>query len=236
MEDKLKEIISGYLKIPVSEISTATRIDRSAVGNSIYLHRMYGRIAEAGYNLNDYADILNFGELLSRLQGKSVAKVTPKEEVVPGNGVGVDIEEIGNMPVVADFRADGFYTVNFSSEEIAYCILQNNPYASFAGIFAAKEAIVKANGAYRKSGFREIVIGHDQFGKPVKNGFQLSISHTETVAIAVAVEERGMVAVNGRLQGESVTVNKGNFGAKGLCFLAGVIISFLVFYFIWPGR
>ena len=66
--------------------------------------------------------------------------------------------------------------------------MQPAPYASFAGLFAAKEAIVKANNANRNKPFNTITISHDAQGKPRFPGFHISLSHTENTAVAVALQ------------------------------------------------
>jgi phosphopantetheine--protein transferase-like protein len=102
-------------------------------------------------------------------------------------GIGIDIEEIAALPRATDFRREGFYTQNFTAGEIAYCILQADPYSSLTGLFAVKEAIVKADGQYRGRPFNTIEIGHSAEGKPEFPGFGLSISHAGGMAVAVAV-------------------------------------------------
>jgi len=103
-------------------------------------------------------------------------------------GIGIDIENCKTLPEVSDYRAHEFYTANFSSAEIAYCILQPSTCTSLTGLWAAKEAIVKS-GAVRTSagGLRDVEILHDGVGRPSFPGCLLSISHTEQAAIAVAV-------------------------------------------------
>jgi phosphopantetheinyl transferase (holo-ACP synthase) len=91
------------------------------------------------------------------------------------------------MPPAADYREDAFYTMNFAPAEIAYCILQSNPVASFTGLFAAKEAIVKADNLFLNQAFHTIFIDHLPNGKPIHPNFSLSISHTAGFAVAVAV-------------------------------------------------
>ena len=91
------------------------------------------------------------------------------------------------LPISNDFRNEGFYTDNFSEKEIAYCILQPNAYASFAGLFAAKEAIVKANNYNKNTKFNQLIIIHNTQGKPTFEGANISISHTNDSAVAVAV-------------------------------------------------
>jgi phosphopantetheinyl transferase (holo-ACP synthase) len=91
------------------------------------------------------------------------------------------------MPPATDFREDAFYSMNFAPAEIAYCILQSNPLTSFTGLFAAKEAIVKADNHFLNLPFSYIVIDHLPNGKPVHPNFSLSISHTAGFAVTVAV-------------------------------------------------
>ncbi|HTC00741.1 MAG TPA: hypothetical protein VK705_08665, partial [Ferruginibacter sp.] len=149
MEEKIKEIVSLYIKIPANQIVANTVIDRSAVASSILLHRMYAALANEAIVIENYWDVKNFGTLLQRINGaeRSFAVVSDNtvEYVLPVNesrsssdGIGLDVEEINAMPQVNDFREDEFYKMNFTSEEIAYCILQPNSLSSFAGLFAAK--------------------------------------------------------------------------------------------------
>lgn len=197
-EEKIKNIISGYIKIPADDINAHTMIDRLAVANSILLHRMYASLQKEGIMIDNYLDIKTYGSLLERLTGKRKPDVTIINEQVAFNydeanaantsaTVGIDIEDIESMPQANDFREDEFYTMNFSSSEIAYCILQPNPLASFAGLFAAKEAIVKANNIYQNKLFNTIIIEHLPGGKPVHTNLQLSISHSSTTAVGIAI-------------------------------------------------
>jgi hypothetical protein len=80
--------------------------------------------------------------------------------------------------------------MNFTPSEIAYCVLQPDPYASFAGLFSAKEAIIKADGRLRSRSFNSIGITHGSEGEPLYPGFHLSISHAGGVAVAVAIPVR----------------------------------------------
>jgi len=196
MEEKIKNIISLYTKIPANAIGQLTIIDRSAVVSSILLHRMYANLAAEGVVVENYFSIKNYGELLGALNGKSETNLLQHAEPInisvsglpaSGNSIGIDVEEISMMPVVTDFREDEFYKMNFSPAEIAYCILHSNPYASFAGLFAAKEAIVKADNQYKNKPFHTITVDHLPGGKPVHTAFEISISHTALLAIAVAV-------------------------------------------------
>ena len=195
VEEKIKNTVSLYTKIPVEEIAEQTVIDRSAVASSILLHRMYANLAAEGIIVENYFSIKTYGQLLASFNGKTgidLPKDPPFVNSVSNkppsaNGIGIDVEEVSSMPVVNDYREDEFYKMNFAPSEIAYCILQPDPAASFAGLFAAKEAIVKADNQYKSKPFHSINIDHLPGGKPVHLPFELSISHTGSLAIAVAV-------------------------------------------------
>ena len=102
--------------------------------------------------------------------------------------VGIDIEHVSNFKPAVDYREDEFYRQNFSQREISYCLLQPDPIQSFAGLFAAKEAIVKADNSLNGVQFNKIEILHDANGRPLFQGFQISISHSQDLAVAVAIK------------------------------------------------
>jgi phosphopantetheine--protein transferase-like protein len=205
MEGKIKEIVSVFIKVDAGDIGPATPVDRVAVKSSILLHRMYARLAEAGFAYENYSAIRVFGDLLSPASAVDSARVTPETTAAPevsdsafladgtsfpGNHwpeIGIDIEAISSLPRTADFRTTEFYRMNFSAEEIAYCILQPDPYSSFAGLFVAKEAVIKADEQYKSKQFNSLAIRHTREGKPFFPGFSLSIAHANEMAVAVAV-------------------------------------------------
>lgn len=201
MEKKVSEIVSGFLKISPTTLHVEQKIDRKALGSSIVLHRMYAKLAESGINVDNYHSILTYGDLLARLGKKEiqttispagVKEIKPdtvslmNQELMPA-GIGIDIERTDRFPVVEDYRSDQFYLMNFSQREIAYAIIQPSPVQTFAGLFAAKEAVIKADAAFRSLPFNEIEIQHNKEGKPFFDGIGLSISHTGEMAVAVAV-------------------------------------------------
>lgn len=244
MEGKIKNIISAFIRVPTEQISHDTIIDRSSVSSSITLHRMYAKLAEEGIVVEDYWNIKKFSTLLERINGNghnassAGLEMAVSSNVLPSNNhiggtVGIDIEDIDAMPRTNDFREEEFYKLNFSSTEIAYCILQPSPYASFTGLFAAKEAIVKANNSYRNKPFNTIVINHDPEGKPEYPGFYLSVSHTNNMAVAVALQTGTDLSVKKATDGiESKQSNRPNntkwlFVISFLISLAAFIIALL---------
>lgn len=118
-------------------------------------------------------------------------------------GVGVDMVEIGRMRATM-LRTPRFAERVFTPEERAYCEGRANPFASYAGCFAAREAVLKALGCGFGGGvgFQDVSVGHDPKGRPVAllaggaleqaraqgvTDVYLSISHTQGVAVANAV-------------------------------------------------
>jgi len=241
MEEKVKEIVSIYTKIPVDQIGNLTVIDRTAVSSSIVLHRMYAKLSEQGFNITDYWEVKNFGGLLQRVNGQSnrIDEISVSvQPLIPdqatdnhqASGIGIDIEETDSMPRTNDFREDAFYKMNFSTSEIAYCILQPDPYASFAGLFAAKEAIAKADNSYRNKGFNSIVIEHTEAGKPVHSDFNLSISHTKNISVAVAVRN---VVSTAQPPAVLKNISSGNFSIPSYLILVALVLSLISIYLVW---
>jgi len=189
----IKNIISAFIKKPAEQIAENTIIDKTVVQGSILIHRMYAEIADIGYVIDNYNEVKTFHELLQKLNNENNIKI--QEKVIPSieekntsnnNSIGIDIEDVVNFKETSDYREDNFYKQNFTDKEIAYCLLQPDILQSFAGKFAAKEAIVKADNYYKKISFNQIEILNDLEGKPIFQDFQISISHTKETAVAVA--------------------------------------------------
>ncbi|MEE8715556.1 MAG: holo-ACP synthase [Coriobacteriales bacterium] len=118
-------------------------------------------------------------------------------------GVGVDIVEIGRMRETL-LRTPRFRERVFTEDERAWCDRRADPAASYAGCFAAREAVLKALGVGFSEGvgYTDVSVTHDDRGKPeallsgqaarlaeeqgVSEVF-ISISHTREVAVANAV-------------------------------------------------
>ena len=126
-------------------------------------------------------------------------------------GIGVDIVEIDRMRRTLD-RTPGFAQRVFTQEERSYCDARSNPAASYAGCFAAREAVLKALGCGFAEGvaFDDVSVTHDPHGRPqaVLRGraaqiahelgvveVHLSISHTRDVAVANAVAATDQTSV-----------------------------------------
>ncbi len=113
-------------------------------------------------------------------------------------GVGVDILEIERFGKVYTKWGTRLLNRIFNKEEIPKTASQKRTIESLSGKFAAKEAVSKAYGTGIGSymSFKDISILKNEYGKPVvslKNKearkIHLSISHTDTCAIAFVVLE-----------------------------------------------
>lgn len=121
-------------------------------------------------------------------------------------GIGTDMVDIARIAKVLE-RGDHFKQKIFAPDEIAYCDAQRHPAQHFAGRWAAKEAYLKAYGLEFITGhdLSCIVTCRDSLGKPFielrgkeKERFEakqlgaihLSLSHTDTLAMAYVIIEK----------------------------------------------
>jgi holo-[acyl-carrier protein] synthase len=121
-------------------------------------------------------------------------------------GLGVDICEIARMEQ-ALARHPTMRDRVFTPEEIAYCDGKARPAESFAGRFAAREAVIKALGGYRGRRWHDISVSRDPSGAPSivlagnakQRADRLGVSRvlvtfthekTNAVAFALAVTDR----------------------------------------------
>jgi holo-[acyl-carrier protein] synthase len=107
--------------------------------------------------------------------------------------IGTDIVEVKRFRQKPLVKCSTFYNSIYTSSELLYCGKYADPYPHLAGIFAAKEAIIKCS----KRGLRmkSIEIGQNLEGKPqakihwnmAYTDIQISVSHTRSLAVAVAI-------------------------------------------------
>jgi holo-[acyl-carrier protein] synthase len=80
-------------------------------------------------------------------------------------GLGVDICEIARMERALR-RHPTMRERVFTPEEIAYCDGKGRPAESYAGRFAAREAVIKALGGYRGRRWQDISVTRAPSGAP----------------------------------------------------------------------
>ncbi len=119
---------------------------------------------------------------------------------------GIDIVDIERFKKTIE-RTPKILNRLFTEAELEYCRIRANPYPGLAVRFAAKEAVKKLDYRLLKGvGFRDIEILNDFSGKPylVLHGnanqqhrnsgigpIAISLSHSETQAIAMATARKG---------------------------------------------
>ena len=111
--------------------------------------------------------------------------------------IGIDIVDVQRIKTSIDNYSAKFVNKVFSLEEQEYCNSKPNPEIHYSGRFAAKEAIIKAiksSGFDQEFSFKNIKIINHSDGSPYvkldfkyKGDIKVSISHTQTHAIAFAI-------------------------------------------------
>ena len=121
-------------------------------------------------------------------------------------GCGIDLVKIERIEKIIKKWGDNFIFRIFTSLEREYCEKKKgNKFQSYAGKFAAKEALLKALGlGLRGANWKEIEIKNDELGQPLidtsgklKNialakgvsKYFITISHTKEYAIAEVILE-----------------------------------------------
>jgi holo-[acyl-carrier protein] synthase len=118
-------------------------------------------------------------------------------------GLGADVIEVDRIRGIIERQGERFLARVFTDEERAYCSRMAHPHKHYAARFAAKEAVSKAftTGIGAELGWRTASVYHGDRHQPLvrldeKGGallasvgathVLLTLSHTETVAMAVA--------------------------------------------------
>lgn len=130
----------------------------------------------------------------------------PALRLPPGGvvlGLGCDLIEVERIRAVLERHGERFLHRVFTREEQAYCAGLKFPHKHYAARWAAKEAVAKTftTGIGAELEWTSISVGHGERGEPLvrlddkgaallravgADGVLLSLSHTETHAMAVA--------------------------------------------------
>jgi holo-[acyl-carrier protein] synthase len=118
-------------------------------------------------------------------------------------GIGCDVIEVERVKGVLERQGERFLKRVFTEEERTYCLSMKYPWKHFAARFAAKEAVSKAftTGIGAELGWTSVSVYHgtrsealvrlDEKGAALLQqvggtSVQISIAHSDTVAMAVA--------------------------------------------------
>jgi len=228
--DKVKEIISVFLKESPENITEKTRIDKQVIPGSVLIHRMYSELRHHGFEVTDISSIVTFGDLQRSLSGKDKSKILESVTITPPTSradfsydvdtgfIGIDMESSENLPSTNDFHSHQFYKDNFSKREIGYCSSKKDPRSCFSGRFAAKEAIVKADNTYRCKPFSELEIEISKNGRPIFRDFNLSISHNKLGdnSLSIAIAQKRSIICKYEKNSNTSSVNPTSLEDEGL--------------------
>jgi|SRR5690554_4598794 len=109
--------------------------------------------------------------------------------------VGIDIEEVDRFKRLVHKKPNLIKRL-FSTYEWEYALNKNNPHQTLAGIWCAKEAVIKAFTTIELLSMKDIQITHSEHGAPkavvskthIENDYivHISISHSRNQATAIA--------------------------------------------------
>jgi phosphopantetheinyl transferase (holo-ACP synthase) len=148
---------------------------------------------------NTFAELINGTGQPSAGKAAEVRSSAPRPsegaEQTGGFAVGLDLEDVGNLPPANDPWNEPFYVEHFSPEEIAYAVRQADPRLTLCGLWSAKEAIIKLGGAFGELKPPQIQIRHDERRRPfaviggqsLAGQVDLSISHSAGAAAAISL-------------------------------------------------
>jgi phosphopantetheine--protein transferase-like protein len=210
--DEIRAMIATMLMVSAAEVSDGTSL--AALNTSLGSAKVRLGLRRLGLALPVGATPATFGGLLAALSGEAApaaaeaAVARPVASISTGSGalqVGLDVEDIGSLPVAADYWEHEFYRGTFAKSEIAYAVLQAEPRTHFAGFWCAKEALRKCDPAFRDVSPERTAVAHDGDGRPYltlqsEAGLErldhaLSISHAADIATAVVVKGSAPAAV-----------------------------------------
>jgi holo-[acyl-carrier protein] synthase len=214
-KEQLRQIVARLAGLKPEAIETDFSLKSRGLQSSVRRAALAAAIRRnLGVNAPEVYSVVTFRELeaavLERESKPATSGELPNElrktvAASPLSGVddlacGIDIERVDAMPVTDDYWEHEFYKESFSKDEIAYCVLQENPRMHFAARWCAKEALVKCDPVFKGQSFAtmevvrneagELSLAHHANGTSTKPPHAVSISHTETMAAAVVVRRQ----------------------------------------------
>jgi holo-[acyl-carrier protein] synthase len=210
--EQLRNIVAQLAGLPPSDISAAFSLKSRGLQSSVRRAALAAAIRrQIGRTLPEAYSASTFAELAAALNGTSVAEPTatvtkpvmPQPSSFPqmdGLACGIDIEAVDALPEASDYWEHEFYKQNFAKDEIAYCVLQENPRMHFAARWCAKEALIKCDPSLKgqllaalelvREPSGEVAFAYRANGTSQKLPVAVSISHTDATAIAMVVRRQ----------------------------------------------
>ena len=221
MENELKQVVADLFEADLNKVNTGFLLSTRRMQGSLVRAKLDAAIRHRlGVKCRAVYSVKTYGELQKAVLGvssnsaesdSSASIVSPVSNTDASmafaeNGIrlatslscGIDVEMVDNFPEVDDYWKDPFYTNSFSSVEIAYCLLKENPRMHFAARWCAKEALKKCQPSYLHEEPKKIefvsneasppILRHYINGNPTTLPFAVSVSHTPLIAVAVVVK------------------------------------------------
>jgi len=162
--------LTGQEGLPLSKLSSAQKA------------RAIAWARETGIDLDDGLSSIVANENIA------VDNINYSEFVPAQVKTGIDIQSIKEFfPVqIGDLKADKSLLNIFTMSEMTYAESKAEPLTHLTGMFALKEAIMKASNTMLKD-ISVLEITHDSDGAPKYADFTLSLSYTGDLVVAVAV-------------------------------------------------
>lgn len=219
--ETLRSIVAKISGAEANSINSSFSLETSVLKGSLKRAALAAAIRRhLGVNCPAAHAVATFGELEQAVFGETTPSATPAaaplaretpvvEAPSLNNGAseircGIDIENIVDLPEAADYREHEFYKDSFSPQEIAYCVLQENPRMHFAARWCAKEALIKCDTAFRNEKMSDVEVARNEQGEVFlrhhRNGdtrilpHAVSLSHTNSFATALVVKVAGRPA------------------------------------------
>ncbi len=188
MEEEVKKIytqLTGGKKIIDENQIISTRDFNSINGDRFVSNLNNYSIKWDGRDIT-FKKLLSNSETISTNYKNHIQIENESDKNIVRSSIGIDIQDLSELPKVNDFWENEFYKSKFTPNEIAYALTKENPLETFAGLYACKEAIIKSN---NKIKWDEINIKHDEYGKPFFLNYSISISHSGNFATSVCFNE-----------------------------------------------
>ncbi len=221
MEDELRQVVAELFEEDLNTVTRNFLLSTRRMQGSLARAKLDAAIRNRlGVKSREVYSAKTYGELEHAILGTSSSNgesassasnistvmnaqssVAPQENLVEAPSslsCGIDIEMVENFPEADDYWKDSFYSDSFSSVEIAYCLLQENPRMHFAARWCAKEALKKCHPSYLHEEMKNIellspnglppIMRHYQSGIPTPIPFAVSVSHTLLMAVAIVIK------------------------------------------------
>lgn len=222
--ETLRGLVAQLAEVEVAQVGPDFSLESAALKSSIKRAALAASIRrDLGVNSPGVHAVATFGELATAVFGPKAGSALPSAApavaappqaapspvasstapaplqfaLSPGVSCGVDIEMVADLPEAIDYREHAFYIDSFTAEEIAYCLLQEQPRMHFAARWCAKEALYKCDAVFRGEKMANIEVArkpdgavffrHRKAGGVQSLPHAVSLSHTHTMAIAMVV-------------------------------------------------